>query len=777
MVEISASLTDTDELARLRAEARRVLESSGASRAHQQDVVLVLTELATNALKHAQKPSRFSLVVEQDCAVVLVSDAGGGNVAVRVPVPGDGGYGLRIANALAQGWGCASGRHGKTVWAVLARDRPESAGVAATGPVSRRDPYIKPAERSESAAEPIFDAVAVLRLVPDVGVDFDIQFANQAFLDIIERSAPDVVGQRWSAVMPAFAAREVSQAYAHVLRTGQAYEGAGMVIETDDPAASVLADLRVTGFGDTLICECRDSTPNGRAVGAVDDSQSHFEAAQRLAHLGTFDFDLTTGRLSFSDEMHRICGLDPTRDRVRSLDDVLFLLEAREAQRIPELIPRAGDAQNPIEEEFSFTRPDGETRVAALLIETVTDTHGRPRRLRGTALDVTTRRHNETELLAYRRALDEAQRLAQLGSWHYDLTAGTSLWSAQMFPLLGRDPADGPMPTGLWRTLVHPDDADIVHEAERRAIRLGRAFSYEARMVRNDTEWVAAVRGEPIVDDVGTVVAVHGTAQDITDRRAAQNALIASEAARAAEHAAIEALQHSLLPAALPQLDDLNIAARYEPAGDGTLFGGDWYDAYVLPDGQLVVALGDVAGHGLDAVATAAQLRNAARAYTIQNSSPAAALTALDRLVHQLHPHEMATMILGTYDPARATITFARAGHPQPIVHTPNGRPSSLTLDGGLPLGAGHASRIPYRDTVVPLGGGTLIVLYSDGCIEQRNRSLTDGVAELLRVVAETSDLDVLCDRAVALPIPKAEDDRCVLAIHRNPDRPDPPAP
>ncbi len=140
MVEISATLTDTDELAGLRAEARRVLESSGASQAHQQDVVLVLTELATNALTHAQKPSRFSLVVEQDCAVVLVSDAGGGNVAVRVPVPGDGGYGLRIANALAQSWGCASGRNGKTVWAVLARDRPESADVAATGPATRTRP-------------------------------------------------------------------------------------------------------------------------------------------------------------------------------------------------------------------------------------------------------------------------------------------------------------------------------------------------------------------------------------------------------------------------------------------------------------------------------------------------------------------------------------------------------------------------------------------------------------------------------------------------------------
>jgi PAS domain S-box-containing protein len=765
MVEISWSLSGSDELAGLRADTKRVLEASGASDAYQQDVVLILTELATNALTHAHDPYRLSLVVTQDCDVVLATDGGGGRVAARVPMAGDGGYGLGITAALSQSWGCASSDKGKTVWAVLARDHHESPVVAVVGPPSSR-PTQGHGDVGDGRTPDTFDALAVLQLVPGVNVDFDVRFANQAFVDLIGRSAAEVLSQRWSRLRPDGSGVELAETFADALQTGQRHERVGIVIENTDLTGSVIADVRVTGFGETVVCEGRNTTTPSRSLPAIEHSQSHFEAAQRLAHLGTFDFDLTTGTLRFSDEMHRICGLDPERDEVRSLNDVLWLLDAREAQRIPELIPRAGDAQHPIEEEFSFTRPDGETRVAALLIETVIDAHGRPRRLRGTALDVTIRRHNETELLAYRRALDEAQRLAQLGSWHYDLAAGTSLWSAQMYPLLGRNPADGPMPIGRWRQMVHPDDAEIVHDAERRAVRLARAFSYEARMVRDEEEWVAAVRGEPILDDLGTVVAVHGTAQDITDRRAAQNALIASEAARAAEHAAIEALQHSLLPAALPRVDHLTIAARYEPAGDGTLFGGDWYDAYVLPDGQLVIALGDVAGHGLDAVATAAQLRNAARAYTVQNASPAAALTALDRLVHQLHPNDMATMILGTYDPARLTITFARAGHPQPIVHTPGAPPTPLALDGGLPLGAGHATRIPYRDTTVPLRDDTRLVLYSDGCIEQRNRSLTDGITELLRVVADAADLPDLCDRAVALPIPKAEDDRCVLAIH-----------
>jgi len=768
MVEISWSVTGASELAGLRADAHRVLEASGASDAHQQDVVLILTELATNALIHAHDPYGFSLVVGQDCAIVLASDGGGGNVATRAPMAGDGGYGLGITATLSQRWGCASSENGKTVWAVLVRDRQESSNVATVGPPASRPERV---DVDDEAAAEMFDAVAVLRLVRGADVDFDVEFANQEFCDLIERSAAEVSGQRWSRVLSTSAGAKLSQMFAQVAQTRHPYEGVGTVIDGDGPTGTaVIADLRVTASGDMLVCECRNTTTHGRSLTAID-SQSHFEAAQRLAHLGTFDFDLTTGTLSFSDEMYRICGLDPQRDAVRSLNDVLSLLDTREAQRIPDMIVRAGDVRHPIEEEFSFTRPDGETRIAALLIETVNDVHGRPRRLRGTALDVTTRRQYETELLAYRRALDEAQRLAQLGSWHYDLGAGTSLWSAQMYPLLGRDPADGPLPIGHWRQLVHPDDSQIVHGAERRAIRLASSFSYEARMVRDDQEWVAAVRGEPILDDFGTVVAVHGTAQDITDRHTAQNALVASEAARAAEHAAIEALQHSLLPATLPRVDGVIVAARYEPAGDGTLFGGDWYDAYVLADGRLVVALGDVAGHGLDAVAIAAQLRNAARAYTVQDASPAAALTALDRLVRQLHPNDMATMILATYDPVRATLTFARAGHPQPIVHPPDGPPRPLALDGGLPLGAGHATHIPYRDITVAVSVGTRLVLYSDGCIEQRDHNLADGVNALLRVVAETADLDDVCDRAVALPIPNAEDDRCVLAIHLNDHR------
>jgi PAS domain S-box-containing protein len=646
MTEISSTLTSSNDLAGLRAQADRALDAADLAAAQHQNVVLVLTELATNALMHAPGPYRASLVVENDCAIVLISDGGGERlVAMRDSLGGEGGFGLRVTDSLAQSWGCIAGAVGKTVWAVIPRV----------------------ADRSTAGGGPDHDELRI-------------------------------------------------------------------------ELAAVRSEL--------------------------EQSRSQFESAQQLAHLGTFQFDIASGELSFSDELYRICGLDPETQRITTLEEVIPLLDGGGADRIPDLVVRAAMSRSPIQEVFTFVRPDGEQRLAELLIETVADEHGQRLWLRGTALDITVQRRNETELLAHRRALEEAQRLARLGSWHYDLIDGSALWSPQMFALFGIDPAEGPLPIGQWQQRVHPEDGQLVSEARRQALRNRRAFSYEARMAGGGQGWVAAVHGEPVLDAAGAVVAVHGTVQDITDRWMAERALIASEAAGAAEHAAIEALQRSVLPASLPELEELELAARYEPAGHGTLFGGDWYDAYAVPDGRVVIALGDVAGHGLDAVAITAQLRNAARAYSIQSPSPAATLAALDQLVHQLYPNEMATMILGIYDPIEITITLARAGHPHPVVHTPGTPAALLEVAGGLPLGAGHAASIPYVDTIVPLSGPMRLVFYSDGCIEQRGRSLADGVDTLVREVGASTDLDDLCDRVVGLQT-AGEDDRCVLALHR----------
>ncbi len=640
MATLSWQLAGSDDLARLREHATAALTGARASRQHVQQVVLTMTELATNALRHAPGPHQTVVVVEDGFTLVRVSDGGGGD-AVIAPSPSEaGGFGLRVVDAMAQAWGSVPTDSGKVVWAVLV-DAPN---------------------------EPLTD-------------------------------------------------------------------------HDDSRLQAVLASL--------------------------EESRARMEVAQRLTHFGTFDLDLATGVLEFSDEMHRICGLDPVLDPVREIADVLPLLDYDAADRIPEIIQQASSSLDPIEAEFSMVRPDGERRVVELLIESVSDDAGVRRALRGTALDVTDSHRHLTELRAQRQALEEAQRLAQLGSWHYDLRNDAAVWSPQMYALFGRDESAGPMPVGSCPASVHPDDGGRVRDARRQALRDRRRFSYEARMRRGDgTEWLASVHGEPILGPEREVVAVHGTVQDLTARRAAELALARSEAERAAQRAAINALQQSVLPPSLPKGDAFEFAARYEPAGHETLFGGDWYDAFPVGGGRIVVALGDVAGHGLDAAAMMVQLRNATRAYTIQNLSPAATLTALDTLVQSLYPNEMATMVLAIYDPARRTVSIARAGHPHPVLHSV-GRPARvLELPVGLPIGAGHSAALPYVDTHLDLEEADRLLLYSDGCVEQRGRTFAEGIRDLLAVVEASAGTADLCDRVVALRPAGVDDDRCVLALH-----------
>ena len=99
------------------------------------------------------------------------------------------------------------------------------------------------------------------------------------------------------------------------------------------------------------------------------------------------------------------------------------------------------------------------------------------------------------------------------------------------------------------------------------------------------------------------------------------------------EHTIAETLQRSLLPERLPQIEGLEIAARYLPAGHGAAIGGDWYDALERPDGSVALVVGDVVGHGLRAAATMGQLRNAFRAYGLAESSPAEVMARVNRLV------------------------------------------------------------------------------------------------------------------------------------------------
>ncbi|AEH10247.1 MULTISPECIES: SpoIIE family protein phosphatase [Protofrankia] len=226
-----------------------------------------------------------------------------------------------------------------------------------------------------------------------------------------------------------------------------------------------------------------------------------------------------------------------------------------------------------------------------------------------------------------------------------------------------------------------------------------------------------------------------------------------------------EALQRAILPQRLPELAGVELAARYLPAGRDVDVGGDWYDALVLPTGELTLIVGDVGGHGLRAATVMAELRHAARAYALLSHPPAMITSQLSSNLAASDSAVYATAVVACLDMAEKTLTWSCAGHPPPLL-LDGDCPAFLEVVHGPILGA--VDNLAYRQDTVTLPTRARLLLYSDGLVERRDASITDRLAVLATVAAQsdTLSLDALCDRLlteVAGPSGR-EDDLCLLA-------------
>lgn len=260
---------------------------------------------------------------------------------------------------------------------------------------------------------------------------------------------------------------------------------------------------------------------------------------------------------------------------------------------------------------------------------------------------------------------------------------------------------------------------------------------------------------------------------DLTDER--QAAAAVSEARQQMlrqqlelqqEHRLNDTLQRAVLPGRLPEAPGFRLAARYLPADRPALVGGDWYDAFPLPDGTIALAVGDVVGHGLAAAATMGQMRNALRAYAVADGPPAAVLDQLNALAVHLAEGGLATAVFGELDVDRRTFRWASAGHAPPLVIGGAG-PRLLAPPAGMMIGADSAAA--YDDVVEPLTDGDLLVLYSDGLIERRASDLDADSDALLAAAADLagSGAEQACTALITRLVPPAgpEDDVCLLVL------------
>ena len=232
------------------------------------------------------------------------------------------------------------------------------------------------------------------------------------------------------------------------------------------------------------------------------------------------------------------------------------------------------------------------------------------------------------------------------------------------------------------------------------------------------------------------------------------------------EHRIVELLQTTIMPDRLPNIAGLEMAAAYRPAEVDVDVGGDWYDAFETTDGGTVIVVGDVAGHGVEAASLMGRVRNALRAYAFEDSDPAHVLLRLHRLLRNQDDDAMVTAFVARYEPATGLMSWSRAGHPPPLLVTPDGTARFLDDVNGAPLGTMARE---YRTASTRLDPGALIVCYTDGLIERRDRILDDGLAWLEERVREYSDdpLTALCDKLVDDPfVPHpSPDDICIVAL------------
>jgi PAS domain S-box-containing protein len=366
--------------------------------------------------------------------------------------------------------------------------------------------------------------------------------------------------------------------------------------------------------------------------------------------------------------------------------------------------------------------------------------------------------------------LDQAQRLARVGSWEVHLPTGRVRTSDEYRRIVGLDDeaAERLHFPEMVADLVHPDDLAAVLEAlaDRSP---GADIAYEARVLHPDgTAVLVTVHGEVVLDDDGEPVSLRGSVQDITEQRATEDALARARAAAEAaarEHSIADELQRSLLPELAFDLEHLEVATYYRAGVEGTQVGGDWYDVIELGGGRTALVVGDVMGRGVRAAAVMGQLRAAVRAYARLDLAPADLLEYLDGIVRDLGEDQIVTCIYAVFDPSDLTLRYANAGHLPPLVADPVGGVRLLTGAEEPPLGAGPVT-MQERAAVLPPGAS--VVLYTDGLVERRGEDLEEGLESLRRLAASLDGpLESAPTALVHGRLPHGPDDDVAILVAR----------
>lgn len=355
-----------------------------------------------------------------------------------------------------------------------------------------------------------------------------------------------------------------------------------------------------------------------------------------------------------------------------------------------------------------------------------------------------------------------ALEAARLGTWTWDMASGTTVWDFRLEELHGLAPGGFGGTFEDWLASLFPEDrAECLARVERALANPGPYTLLHRTTWPDGSIHHIECRGMVLVDADGTPTGTTGVAIDVTERERHQAAAFE---ALAHEREVVGVLQRALLPTYTPTDLNVSVARRYLPAEGEHTVGGDWYA--ILPvDGKLGLGIGDVAGHGLEAVADMAAARFSLRALALHDpSQPERVLERLNECLAVFEPDIMVTALYGILDVESLTWTFANAGHSPALVRHPDGTATFLHQRSDPPLGV----RSTYRKHCEQLAPGTTLVLYTDGLFERRAEVIDAGLDRLRAACADgPDDPEALCDHLLETMLGQRPlaDDVALLAV------------
>jgi PAS domain S-box-containing protein len=381
-------------------------------------------------------------------------------------------------------------------------------------------------------------------------------------------------------------------------------------------------------------------------------------------------------------------------------------------------------------------RKDGSRFYAHVVITPLYDKGGNLHAYAKVTQDVTAQREAERMLRERGQQLAEAQAIAGLGSFEWEIATDQLRWAPELRRICGLEPQAATTTLDGFLECVHSDDRAPVAEAIHRAAANGTPFRMKERIVCPSGQLRFVLSWGRVMHDRGRPSRVAVVCQDVTEQQQREERF--AEASAQAELA--RQLQRGLLPTLSLRDPALPLRTRYRPGQQRALLGADFFDALELPDGTVATLIGDVAGHGPDGAAVGVALRAAWRALTLTGHPLSEVLDGLDEVLVRDRPSEemFTTVCCLRISPDRHEVVVASAGHPPPLLAT-GGRVEVVDAVGQPALGIlehGHS----WQTMRLAVGDAWTLLCYTDGLIEGLRKpgsSERFGIEPLLATAAE----------------------------------------